>query len=85
MFFIGTELETRWETCARANHGLAQEETINIMDWKRSGPEMGTCLYWSEDSPDRLRFKKFGAHPRIQQRINFKIGTFGTISSTQTT
>ena len=27
---------------------------------------------------------EFGAHPRIQRRINFKIGTFETISSTRT-
>jgi len=56
------------------------------MEWKRLGPEiMGTSLNGSNNSSDRLRDKKFGAHPRIQRRINSKIGTFGTISSTQTT
>ena len=55
------------------------------MDWKRLGPEMGTSLNGSKISSERLRDKKFGAHPPIQRRINFKIRFFGTISSTQTT
>jgi len=46
------------------------------MDWKRLGPEMGTRFNTPKNSSERLRVKKFGAHPRIHRRINFTIGTW---------
>jgi len=48
------------------------------MDWKRLAAEMRTCLNGSKNSAIRLKVEKFGAHPRIQGRVNFKIGTLET-------